>query len=122
MADVHINKIVILQKRAVRVVTHSDYLEHTGHLFHTLRLLKIHSIYNYSCCLFVYQNKHIYESVNNRYGTRNCNTLQVHFQRISLCQRSIFYNAPRIFNGLPYQITCSPNLHSFKRKLKDFLY
>ena len=121
-ADVHINKILILQKRAVRVVTHSDYLEHTGHLFQNLRLLKIHSIYNYSCSLFVYKNKHIYESVNNRYGTRNCNTLQVHFQRISLCQRSIFYNAPRIFNELPYQITSSLNLNSFKRKLKDFLY
>ena len=80
-ADVHINKMLILQKRVVRVVTHSDYLEHTGHLFQNLILSKIHSIYRYLCSLLVYKNKNIYESVNNRYGTRNCNIYECIFKK-----------------------------------------
>ena len=60
------NKILILQERAVRFVTHSDYLEYTGHLFQNLKLLKIHSIYEYSCILFEYKNRNNYEFVNDR--------------------------------------------------------
>ena len=60
-------------------------------------------------------------SFQTSYGTRSCNTIRIHFYRISQCQGSIFYNAPRIFIELPYQITSRPNLNSFKRKLKEFL-
>ena len=63
-ADVHINKILILQKHAVRIVTHSDYLEHTGHFYQNMRLLKIHSIDAVYCSLFVYKNRIIYIHIN----------------------------------------------------------
>ena len=43
-AKVHLEKLLKLQKRPVRILTGSSYLEHTAPLFKQLKLLKVYEI------------------------------------------------------------------------------
>ena len=44
------NKLLKLQKRAVRILTGSTYLEHTAPLFKQLEFFKIDQTQRFSCC------------------------------------------------------------------------
>ncbi len=47
-------KIFKLQKKAIRIITHSEYLAHTEPLFKSLGLLKVHDLYNLKLLKFYY--------------------------------------------------------------------
>ena len=51
-------------------------------------------------------------------NTRLSSIFQVKFLRVSVCERSINYNTPKLFNSLPEDILSSPSLKVFKGKLK----
>ena len=84
-ADVHLNRLLMLQKRALRIITFSEYLAHTEELFKQLNIPKIHDIHKYSCCLYVFSNKNKFEINDDVYSTRNCNSFKVKFQRFEEC-------------------------------------
>ena len=46
-----------LQKKIVRIITYSDYTAHSAPIFHSLRILPLEFIYNYSLGLTFYKNK-----------------------------------------------------------------
>ena len=57
-----LNKLVVLQKRAVRLMTYKDNfplhpgpLSHTEHIFHNLMILKIEDIYKFQVCKFIFK-------------------------------------------------------------------
>ena len=62
-AQIHYNKILLLQKRAVRILSGAEYLAHTDPLFTRLKLLRIQGIYEYSCCMYVFRNRHIIATI-----------------------------------------------------------
>ena len=54
----NVDKVLKLQKKAVRIITKSTYNLHTDPLFKTLGLLKIHDIYKCNVLKFFYQHCH----------------------------------------------------------------
>ena len=50
----HINSLVILQKKCIRIISKTGYLEHTEPLFKELKLLNVDQIYKYNCAKFIY--------------------------------------------------------------------
>ena len=54
----HLKRLVILQKRIVRIITSSPYLEHTDPLFYKLGLLKLSEINKYAFAKFMYRWYH----------------------------------------------------------------
>ena len=42
-------------------------------------------------------------------------------QRLSLCQRSVYFSAAKVFNELPVSLSSLTNLSAFKRSVKKFL-
>ncbi len=44
-AKIHLNKLVVLQKKAMRIIAHAPYNAHTNDLFLRFRLLKLYDIY-----------------------------------------------------------------------------
>ena len=56
-AAVHIDKLLTLQKKAVRIITHSGYLDHSDPLFRRTNLLKMPDIYAYNCCILAYKRR-----------------------------------------------------------------
>ena len=117
----HLNKIMLLQKRAVRIITSSNYLEHSTPLFFKLRILKIVDIYKYLCCMFAHKNLDKYDSVSNIYSTRNSNNLIIEYQRLNITQRSIKYIIPKFYNDIPTTIKSLTGIGPFKRGLQNFI-
>ena len=53
----NLNKLVVLQKRAVRIITNSSYLCHTDPIFQKHKLIKLSDLYKYACLIFVFKYK-----------------------------------------------------------------
>jgi len=76
-ASTHLNKFLLLQKRAVRILTSSDYLAHTDGLLQELPIMKIRDLYEFSCCMYVFTPENQYEINHSIDRTRNCELLKV---------------------------------------------
>ena len=71
----HIQPLIVAQKKIVRIISHSHYLAHTAPLFHRLRILQLEDIYRYYVGIRMVRLKmnnsvvyptHTYETRNNR--------------------------------------------------------
>ena len=74
------NKVILLQKRAIRIISNSDYLDPTNPLFKDLEILKCPDQYivNLSAMLWDFDHKKLPSSLNtwltkisHKYKTRN---------------------------------------------------
>ena len=126
------NRLLVLQKKIIRVVYHSQYLAHTLPIFLNLKTLRMPDIYVYQCAIFMYLcnnkllptsiisyfqlNKNIHE-----HQTRSSNHFHFPLTKTSTYQNTIFYKGPLIWNGLPIAIRQSRTLSGFKRKMKCYL-
>ena len=91
----HINPLIILQKRAIRVITKSEYLAHTNDLFSRNRILKLPDIHKLKLGIYTFKNNlpSLYTRSHN-YNTRNRTQLLPKFHRLNSPQRSISFSAP----------------------------
>ena len=128
----NMNRLLMFQKKIVRIVTHSQYLAHTMPLFYSLKTLRISDIYVYHCAIFMYLcfNELLpnailqyFELNKNIHGhqTRYSNNFHIPGVRTLVCQNTIFFRGPKIWNEIPLEIRLSPSLNSFKRKMKLYL-
>ena len=122
-----LNRLVVLQKRAVRRITSSCYRAITGPLFVRLNLLKLSEINKFQIALFIFKYKqHLlfacclqYLSVNSTraYITRRNDYFKILPFRTNIRERCIFISGPRVWNSLPIAIQDSLHLGSFKKEL-----
>lgn len=122
-AKVHLNSLILLQKRIIRTITSSDYLAHTRPLFINTKILPIEHLYTYNLGIFMFK-QHISKTItypNHQYNTRAINNAVPKFQRLSQCQRSIHFNGPKCWNDIPSDIQSSKSLAVFKSKFREFL-
>ena len=117
----YLDKILLLQKKIVRIITNSEYLAHSDPLFHRTGILKIQEIYDYQLSIFAYKNQNNFTSFTHEYQTRFRDIAVPTFQRLSISQRSLSYAAPSMFNSLPNEVKNSRSLPMFKKKCKTYL-
>ena len=115
----HLNKILLLQKRAVRIVNGSDFYAHCDPIFYSLSFLKIFEIYKYYCCLHVFKNEGNYRINNSVFNTRQSGNLYIPFYRLYITNRSLYHNAPMFYNELPDNLRSINRIGLFKRELKN---
>ena len=127
-----LHKLFLLQKRAVRAITNSHYLDHTRNLFLKLKILDIYDINNLQVAIFMYsfcknvlpdlfKEYFIYNRDVNKYETRNTHKLYVPFYRYNFARSQVSYKGPIIWNMLPDEFKQCPNIFNFKKKYKGFL-
>ena len=51
----NLNRLCLIQKKAIRIITHSNYLSHTEPLFKELNLLKIEDLFSLNILKFLYK-------------------------------------------------------------------
>ena len=118
----HLHNLIIQQKRFIRLLADSPFLEHTTPLFSKFNLLKFEDIYKYNVCTYMYSNQNNAEfQIQHQISTRNRNRLISSFNRLGISQRSITFVGPNIWNNLPPSIKLSTSLSVFKSKLKSHL-
>ena len=70
----------------------------------------------------MFKNKEQYEMTDNVYSTRKNGSLRVSFQRLSCLKKSVYHNAPSLFNLLPREITSLENIKKFKFESKKHFF
>ena len=130
---IYLDKLLKLQKRAVRIICNSHYLSHSGPLFQALKILTIYDLYKINLGVFMY--KHITSElpkiftnyftkkcqIQNR-STRNTNEYYVKKLKTSFAAKGVRSMGPLYWNELPTTIQCCKNINMFKNKLKSRMY
>ena len=128
----HLYTLRLLQRKATRIISNTDYRVHSSKLFLKLKLLKLDDIMNFQLGTFMYKlnnNKlpriipHMFvtnENIHNR-NTRN-KTGYLMPSVITNCRKfTVIYAGPLIWNSFPQQFRQLPSEVLFKKKLKSTL-
>ena len=118
----HLNPLIVLQKKLIRIITYQPFLAHTNHLFFQYNILKVPDIHKFMVALYMFKNRHspIFVRQHN-YSTRFRNNLLPVFHRLSITQNSLTHMGPNVWNTLPEEVKTSETFHIFKRRVKKFL-
>ena len=128
-----IEPLFILQKKAIRIISKSSFLEHTAPLFKSLALLTVHKVFNLNCILFIYKclNCNYFPELRIRiqknseyhgYNTRGRNLFKnVDIERLRICQRSFLNYGINAWNSLNPVIKDSSSIHKLKTLMKQHL-
>ena len=116
----HLQPLRILQKRAIRVINKKPYLHPSNQLFHSSEILKLDDVYKLKLCVYLYKNDLI-EGFNRSHAhqTRFYSLLLPNHQRLTNCQKSIYFAGPNIWNELPHETKESRSLKILKSGLKN---
>ena len=131
----NLSRLILLQKKIIRIITNSTYLAHTDPLFTNLRIIKIQNLYTYVCSIIIYKLirgifplsfastidlRLVHHNVNTR---SNRSKYYVPFCRTSLRQRSLSYSLPKLTNEffMPHNLDVSTSIFDLKKKLRLFL-
>ena len=128
----NLNRIFLLQKKVIRIMSRSSYLARTDPLFKQLKILKLHNLYLFQVGKFMFLfKKGLLPDVFNdmfpltnqvhSYITRNSNAFYRFSCRTNMRQFAIRFQGPKFFNTLNRELQNSDKLFRFKTKLKEFL-
>ena len=120
--DSHVERLFLLQKRALRIINKSSFLAHTDPLFHSNNILKVQDMYKLYVAIYMYNNWEAESyAVSHDYNTRNRNSLVPSAARLTATERSISVVGPNIWNSIPFDIRESPTISIFKNRFKAYL-
>ena len=122
-ADVYLKSLYLIQKRIVRIITHSNYLANTAPIFYRTKILRIRDIYRLYVGIYMFKQQ-LSNSISypsHAYNTRYCNDAIPSFQRLAQCNKSLSYSGPKIWNSIPVSIRNCSSVVTFKSKYKEYL-
>jgi hypothetical protein len=130
----NINKIYLVQKKAIRIITNKKYRDHTGPIFKLLSILPFHHIISYAQLNFMHSYMYNYspasfhniwlsnnERNNDTHELRNANLLAIPNPRIELFKKSPLYSLLLMWNNLDNGIKFQQNKTTFRIALKEKL-
>ncbi len=121
----YVNQIVVLQKRAIRIVSKSNWNDHTGPIFKSLGILQLEQLYLFHSDNFMFSQYRCLSPVvtadfiqnSYSYNTRYANLIHVQYRRtalVSLVANSFLNSGPKYWDSLPCYLKEVPNTESFK--------
>ena len=123
--------ILLLQKRALRLVAGADFLSHSKPIAYKFGFLLLDELYSYLCCIEMFSYIHnlpsaiIPANLNctqpTRRPSRTSNNLYVPYSRTLLRQRSLSVHALKLWNKLPTTLMNISSIYVFKTRLKNRL-
>ena len=128
----NLNRIIILQKKIIRIISKVSFDAHTGVLFKEQEILKFSDIYLYQIGKFMYLFKRgllpnyfrdmfTLASQIHSYNTRNSSLFYIPHCRTNFRKFSIRFQGPTFFNSLSREIQNSESISLFGKRLKKFL-
>ena len=125
-------RLLKLQKKAVRIISHSTYLAHSEPILKSLNILNVNDIYTFHVAIFMYlcfkqilpkslSNHFKFNNNVHTYSTRSMNDFNIPKLRLAVFHKSIFAQGPKIWNNVPPEIKTCQTLKLFKRRFKQHL-
>ena len=127
-----LNRILLLQKKALRIISFSHPRSHTDPLFLDYKFLKIQDSYLFQLGQFMYNYKNemvpsafhdmfLQNNKYHKYPTRHGDNFNLPMLKTIFAQSTFIFSGPKFWNSLDKDIQQAPSINSFKRKLKVFL-
>lgn len=121
--------IELMQKKALRLITNSQYNTHTDPLFKAQNILKVKDLHDVQVNKFMYQyqNNSLPETLSNlftnnhiihNHATRHSNDPHIMHRRTTLAAQSIIHKGPKLWQSIEQNTKESKTIHTFSRKLK----
>ena len=118
-----LQRIYLLQKRTVRLISKADYRAPSKPLFMKMKILNIFSIYSLQVRFFMYLYHHnllpltfcqIFQTGSqiHYYSTRNSESYRSHLCRTNIKKFSILFQGLKIWNSLPTVIKAATSFLS----------
>ena len=126
----YLNKLITSQKRAIRKISHAEYLQHTNQLFKNNKLLKLVDINLLESVKFVKKellkpNSTYFSERNNDHGmilrNNNLHLVNLPQPRTEQSRKFITYSGAIKWNDLPLEIKLKQNPVTFKIHVKKYL-
>ena len=129
----NLNKVILLQKKAVRIISGADRLSHSEPLFTSFEILNIDKIFSYNIGLMMYKFHHrklplIFDDFFTRnaeihsHHTRQSNCLHVPLFSTETGKRSFRFKAVIVWNDLRRNLkSVNIRISTFKLHLKKYL-
>ena len=117
-----VDRILIVQKRCVRLIANAKRDDHARPIFRNLRILTVIDTYILECALFVKNNMNLFENhhFQHLHDTRNREHLVVMQTSRTYIDSGVLNTSIRVYNKVPKEIKrLSPS--AFKKELKSFL-
>lgn len=130
--QINLEKIFILQKKLIRIVTCSPYRAHTEPLFVANNVLTVYDINTYVIGMFMYKcmnegisgdfrNYFVRNSDINEHYLRNTGELRIPYARLDVTKFSVRVNGAKVWNSIPCHIKNSNSACCFKRHLREHI-
>ena len=131
-ANYLVERVLKLQKRAIRIISNSKPFSHTAELFKKLKILKVSQIVELQEAIFMYlyfkkilpKNVNEIFKLNNSvhtYNTRAKNKIRLPLLKYEFSRKTIKFTGTKCWNKIPENIKEMPTLSSFKRNFKIYL-
>ena len=127
----NLHPLIILQKRAIRLISNSNYLDHTNPIFHNFNILKLNDLYKIRCLKYIYStiflNKHKFildfitaQQINHNYHTRNTD-LRLPTVRLFKFKQSLVYKSILYWNEIKNFVPLDKGINKFMKTVKKKL-
>lgn len=119
----NLNKILILQKKALRIILKLKWNDSVKMHFSELGILTVYSQYIFELCLYIKKNINNFVKNGNyhKYNTRHKNDIAFDRHKLSMFERKPSYSGLKYFNILPNEIKVTEDFNKFKNKLKSMM-
>ena len=125
--DIHLNKLYVLQRRAARVMTFSNFDEHSEELFKDLNWMTIEKRIKFHSILYIYKslnglnsnNSNKFFEFTSHYSRRTSDRLKLKVPNIKLnfLANTLFFKGIKAYNELPFNLRNLQNFRKFKTEL-----
>ena len=128
----NLEKLYLVQKKLIRIITCSLYRAHTEPLCIVNRILNVTDINTYIIGIFMYDcmnenvpnSFQIFFQINRNihdHDVRSADDIHVPYGRLDIRRFSIRITGANVWNTLPEHIKSTSSIHLFKRSLKNHL-
>ena len=127
----YLNKIYIVQKKALRLINNSSFRSHAGPLFLKFNCLNIFNIYKYHLGVLMYkfksrslpkaiQSMFTLNSTMHSYNTRSSSKFHIFGVQTNFFKSIVRHQGPILWNSLNC-LSPARNVFQFKKHLKKYL-
>ena len=126
-----LQSIIILQKRALRVIHKASYLEHTNPLFIQSKLLKFTDIVSYQTAITMYKAKNhllplnvqnLFRNREGGYNLRGESVFKTLSRRTTLRSFCVSIVGVKLWNSLGDEYKLCPSINRFKSMYKSMIF
>ena len=128
-----LQKVVLLQKRAIRIINNANFNDHTEPLFKHSEILRLNDLYEYQVCLFMHDflNKKLPQSfdgmfrlnsdIQTEHVTRQSDHMNVPRCTSALSGKLPIFNFPIIWNKWSPSLSTCKSISQTKKILKNLI-